>query len=373
VIPQLVGGLLPPGIHDVQVDEVLAAYCSGSATRQAAGLALRDLARALGESGAKYLLIGGSLPTSKSDIHDVDIVAVFARRSSVPSVAPRFSGLNVAVDLQYASEDEGDILDAMAEFFQLDREGRRRGLLRVQLVEAPSRTLAPPKPGLLDLVSAVYLNRYFEQESARRGLLITIHGIMSHAPWNADLTRIASSQGWVVAPFLYGYRTPLLLLSSGKRRKVLDQFREWIHAVAVEQKLPISVVAHSFGTYVAVKYLVGFDVPPYRFNALILTGAILDRDLDWSTRLAGRVGHVLHERAPLDSWVGRMPPVAKLSREALFGNAGVSGFRHKPRFLQERKSEVFNHSNVIRADVIAGRWLPFLNAHSGFLENSRHP
>lgn len=364
-IPELSGGVLPPGIYDADVSEVIDRFCQAGDTRRAAGFALRDLERALHSAGARYLLVGGSLASDKELIADVDIIAVFERRAAIPSAPPHFTGAGVAVDVQYASEDEAAILDALVEFFQRGRDGRTRGVVRIPLgTAALPGSYGKPAPATLDLVGAVYLNRYFARTGSRRGLLVTIHGIMSHAPWNADLSRLASSRGWVVAPFIYGYQSPLILLQRSKRRAIARKFSDWLHRIMVEEKLPVSVVAHSLGTYIALSYLLGFDEPPYTFEALILTGAILDRNLDWQGKLSTKVRHVLHERAPSDPWVRHMHLLKYIARDDLMGDAGVAGFAKHASFVDERVSELFVHDDMIQPDVIAGRWLPFLGAYA---------
>jgi alpha-beta hydrolase superfamily lysophospholipase len=174
----------------------------------------------------------------------------------------------------------------------------------------------------------------------------------------------------VVAPFLYGYRSGQLLLNLRHRIGIINDFRHWLDGVVVEEDLPVSVIAHSFGTYIAVKYLLGFEEPPHRFNAVILTGCILNCQFDWSAELSGKVGRVLHERAPEDPWVRRMAIGKVLTRDRLFGDAGARGFSTLPPFVEERTSILFDHTNVIAADVVRGRWLPFLNAHSRALSTS---
>lgn len=365
LLPELLNGVLPEGTHDATLEEVLNTFASNSESRNAARMALRRVVFALHEAGAKYLLIGGSLPTSKAEIADVDMVAVFTIGSAIPTSPLHISGLGITVDVQYASEDEEEILAALVEFFQVGRDGNRRGILRILLREndAPS-PLVKPSDAILRVVRDVYLKRYFARTTPRRGLLVTIHGVMSHAPWNAHLARLASSQGWVVAPYVYGYQSPLILVCKSRRGRIVDDFREWLHRVATEEDLPISVVAHSFGTYIAARYLLGFDQPPHGFNGLILTGSILSRDLDWDLHAEGRIGRILHERAPSDSWVSQMSKLSGMIGDPLLGDSGVTGFRKRSSIVQQRKAELFSHTNVIAPDVISGRWLPFLNAHA---------
>jgi len=128
----------------------------------------------------------------------------------------------------------------------------------------------------------------------------------------------------------------------------------------------ISVIAHSFGTYIACSYLLGFDTPPTRFDTLILTGAVVDHELDLE-RLKGKAAIIVNEVAPNDEWVG-FAKLANFGRDELFGYAGTQGFSKRTPRLIQRSSEIFTHTNVIRRDVIAQRWMPILEANVGSVD-----
>jgi hypothetical protein len=54
----------------------------------------------------------------------------------------------------------------------------------------------------------------------------------------------------------------------------------------------------NLGTYIACSYLLGFDEPPTGFDTLILTGAVVDHELDLE-RFKGKAASMLMRSPPL--------------------------------------------------------------------------
>ena len=94
------------------------------------------------------------------------------------------------------------------------------------------------------------------------------------------LPTLRSSNGWIFAPFTYGYFDLPQLVSAAQRDLIVDKFRMHIGDIFDRYRGDISVIAHSFGTYIVMKYLLGFDVPPVCIDTLILTGSILNEELN---------------------------------------------------------------------------------------------
>ena len=127
---------------------------------------------------------------------------------------------------------------------------------------------------------------------------------------------------------------------------------------------PISVIAHSFGTYILTSYINGFDeVLPVKFNSIILTGSIVNTNFDWNTCRGNKVARVRNEIAPNDQWVKWMPETKWLPLDPLFGKSGTEGFINDSEILTQPKNDIFDHNNVIKKDVITQIWMPYLNAN----------
>lgn len=366
-LPTLAGQYLPAGIHDAALQDVLEMFGGETPRRQELAAALLGTLEQFRGSKALYAFIAGSFVSRKIDPEDVDIVVVFPSVASIPSEFP--DGPLAGVDLLYASEDEPSILSALVKFLSSSKLGSETGIVRLQLgaKEAPLVLDPDVNESSVTAVRMLYALRTRPRSAnvpgKRKGLLITIHGIRTHAPWNAEVSRFASSQGWVVAPFVYGYTPAVALVCESRRRSILTAFRTWLDELVVAERLPVSVIAHSFGTYVFARYLTGFDEPPHRFQSAVLTGCILDESLHWKARFSGKVGKVLNEVAPADPWVCYMPAVRRVAREPLFGAAGVNGFLYKDDLVEERTTNLFDHGSALLRDVVCGRWLPFLAAN----------
>jgi len=144
---------------------------------------------------------------------------------------------------------------------------------------------------------------------------------------------------------------------------IADLFRQHIYEMHKIYRADISVISHSFGTLISAMYFFGFDDPPVHIDTWLLTGAILREDIDFAT-LEGKVANIYHEKAPNDKVVGYSTLIKNLAHP-LVGQSGKKGFTRQSPLLTERECDIFDHNNVIKRDIIAQRWLPFLEANAG--------
>lgn len=357
-------GVLPAGQHIATPEEFVARYCHGSIEREST---TRPVLRAIEyarDQNVRFIFVGGSFVTSEKDPRDIDLVFVCKSRESIPQSPERYIGAGFLLDIMFCSEDEPRIVDAYVRLLGEHRNGREAGVIQIDLYQSGKEWHASDEADeeLLQIVRHGYGRRIFVARSAPPGVLITIHGLLSNAEWNSEITRAASRQGWVVAPYLYGRQSPDLLMRAGKRREILDDFRQWLMDLVEDApELPVSVIAHSYGTFLFASYISGWDVPPVWFNAAILTGSIIRRDFEWTRYYGSGVCAVLNEVAPNDQWVTWMPD-GWAPNDPLFGRSGVDGFLNPPSFVQEGNVRLFDHNNVIRRDVLVTRWMPFLDA-----------
>ena len=149
----------------------------------------------------------------------------------------------------------------------------------------------------------------------------------------------------------------------------MDAFRHWLFELQYQYcstGTQISVVAHSFGTYLVGAYLDGFEkTTPVPFNSVILTGSILNEKFDWGGCAGGKVARIRNEIAPNDQWVKWMPdtPSAWVGLDPLFGKAGTQGFSDTTEILVQHSNKIFDHNNVIEKDFITSQWMPYLNSN----------
>jgi hypothetical protein len=111
--------------------------------------------------------------------------------------------------------------------FLLTRDHRECGIVHVTLTDKKRKAIwkAPfgPDPKTLELARTIYFQRHVINWNCQGRALITIHGIRSHGEWNAEIAHIASSSGWIVAPFTYGDIEATTTAEESERLRIVDQ------------------------------------------------------------------------------------------------------------------------------------------------------
>ncbi|MFV8801831.1 DUF6932 family protein [Yersinia sp. LJYL362] len=364
-------GYLPKGRHSCSAQQFIDRFCMINDKRQVLKKAFIDILDFANSRNAICVFVGGSYVTSKEDPNDLDVVIVLHYKEHIPSRPERLVLEGKRTDIMFCSADDPVVTASFIKLLSFERYGSGVGIMQINLnhPDEPWTTHHEPDDDTYEVIKRAYFNRHLVDLNEAPGVLVTIHGIMTHAEWNANLIPIASSQGWIVAPYIYGYTTPDILLNKGKRKEAVDAFRDWIYSIKqdfCQNGEQISVIAHSFGTYLVGAYLDGFEeFPPVNFNTLILTGSILNEDYDWESCAGYKVARVRNEIAPNDQWVSWMQrkPSEWLGLDPLFGQAGTKGFTSQSRILTQPTNKIFDHNNVIKKDVITSMWMPFLSSN----------
>lgn len=333
--------------------------------------AVLDLFSFARETGAREIFVGGSFITDKRDPNDLDVLVTYNLNQDIPRFAhyPRQS--TIEVDIQYAAYEYQDVLDSYVFMFAHSRAGVPRPVVRIPIAGGE-----PYQPGSFDesqlkSIKETYSNRYIVPRSQHKGILVSVHGLYSRGEWNVDIAPIASSQGWIFAPYTYTGNNWKLLFSPSKRKATIEHFRGWIYDICQRYNdlTPnLSIIGHSYGTYIVGKYLMGFPELPVDLNAIILTGSVLNRRYDWDKHFnEGRIGSVLNIHSPNDQVIKWMPDgrwKRRLRVDPLFGSAGFRGFDSNHVRLMQRELSILDHNNGIKRDVIETIWMPFLNNNS---------
>ncbi|MCU1782184.1 hypothetical protein NTD80_05395 [Pseudomonas sp. 13B_2.1_Bac1] len=364
-------GFLPEGIHTCSGSEFIEKFCSENEIRQNFRKAAVDIFDFAASRNANYVFIGGSFITEKKDPHDLDALIVLKSREHIPTKNERLLISGRRLDVMFCSEDDPKILNAFIHLLQNGRFNQNLGIIQVLLnsSQAAWEIRQFTDDDTYEVIKRAYINRELIELNEPAGVLVTVHGIMSNGGWNTHVLPAASNQGWIVAPYFYGFETPDILLNKGKRKAAVDDFREWIYDIQqtyCQNGEKISVIAHSFGTYLVGAYMSGFEeVPPVTFNTIILTGSILNENYDWAACAGNKVGRVRNEIAPNDQWVKWMPDKKWIELDPLFGRAGVNGFNSDSSILDQPRNNIFDHNNVIKRDVVRTMWMPYLNSNKG--------
>lgn len=367
-------GYLPKGCHAMVASDFIDEFChhSNRAPYEGAIINIFDFARS---KGATRIIIGGSFITNDDDPSDLDCMIVFHDERSIPSYVDCAQVGNLEYDILYGSEQEPRTIDTFIKLMSTDRYGREdRGYVEVLLCDemSPWEVHYVPNEDDFKIISRVYSERNIIERNKRRGLLVVIPGVRTRAEWLSNLIPAANHQGWQVAPFIYD-NPATLLFDNDHRKRIVEDFRGWIYDLEAKyQPLSISLICHSFGTYIITKYIDGFksvsDFLPIEIESLILTGSIINPDYDWNMHMPHKVGRILNIVAGNDDAVKYMPKsdMKKLiGMDPLFGRGAIDGIHCQSERILNRKFDILTHTNIFKDDIIEKVFLPFLNANNG--------
>jgi hypothetical protein len=139
-------GFLPEGLHVTTWTEFVERF-GGTARRTALLARLRPALLHLAQAGCPAVLVGGSFVTTKARPMDVDLVwsvegvaieklhPMFLGPDGLPAIKALFGA-----DLFPSILMEADSQEAFAEFFQHTRDGRRVGVVVVDLLTLDEET-----------------------------------------------------------------------------------------------------------------------------------------------------------------------------------------------------------------------------------------
>lgn len=367
-------GYLPDRTHQFTKQEFLEGFCDPArfltspsilAGRRLFSPAFSDLYQWAESAGARSVIVGGSFITTKSLPTDMDVLVVFAKRSDISSPSLDVGNDKAIIDIQCLSEDEPELLQAFMQLIGADRRYIGRGLAQIKFhpnVPTLEKSHIQSKMMQIAMLSYIHRNRSTRSDSSR--LVIPIHGIRSDANWVPKFTFLASTEGWSVAPFVYGFESGTILGNEKRKAEIVDEFRLWLDEIRKTFRGTISVVAHSFGTYIIGRYLETAGSLVEQFGGIVLAGSILNTEFKWDSILDDEaVTMVLNTRSEGDEWVKLLPEggIPILAKDPLMGRAAVEGFKVQHDRLLERQSNLLTHSSMFEADVILRIWLPFLD------------
>ncbi|MYN28788.1 putative lipase [Duganella levis] len=184
-------------------------------------------------------------------------------------------------------------------------------------------------------------------------LVILIHGIRTRGTWQ---DRVAS---WLkknegVKPVIVGFDYfdifsfwfPRLF-----REGAIEEVERKIRAAQMDNKgAIISVIAHSFGTYVLSQIL--SRRPDLQLHRVLLCGAIVSTKFPWDNLRSYPTEGVLNDVGTRDV----LPAVARTVSWG-YGNSGTFGFR-SPK-VEDRYFN-FTHSDFFTDDHIQTYWVPYI-------------
>ena len=357
-------GRLVKGTYVRSKESFINQFCTETEARAQFYKPFIDICEWAEDAGATSIVVGGSFVGIKPNPSDIDVLIFFANAADIPKSIESFYVDGTILDIQLLSEDQPAIVSAFLDLLATERMGVKHGLVQIKFHgQVQTHLLSSNRSELFEVVKSAYLGRKHAQLSKTRGLVIPIHGIRTFADWLPQFTFTLSSSGWSVAPYVYGYKEATILASENEKKAVVEGFRDWLANIRESYDGPISIVAHSFGTYVVGRYIEEAGDLLENFASIILCGSILNTEYDWAKHLNSyKVGAVMNTISEEDEWVKFMPDggYGYLVKDKLFGNAGRVGFVQEHQALTQVGSRLLQHNNIFKSDVIRGTWLPFL-------------
>lgn len=189
-------------------------------------------------------------------------------------------------------------------------------------------------------------------------VLLSVHGIRTTGRWQKQLIEATDEAGITYRPLDFGYFMALSLLLPGARRKKIEWFRHECEEKlrGIDENVPVSIVAHSFGSYLLAGALRKYS--DLKFDRIILCGSIVHSDYPWTSIIhdRGQANAVLNEAGGKDFWAGIVSWVV-----ADAGQSGVSGFLDLAggRVVQRLHAE-HRHSDYFYSGNYRKVWIPFL-------------
>jgi pimeloyl-ACP methyl ester carboxylesterase len=211
-------------------------------------------------------------------------------------------------------------------------------------------------PRLAKLAEIQIFTRYrLGPDTQKHHILTLIHGIRTRAEWQERIVALAKMHApeVEVIPIGYGRLRSLRfafprLFGEKPIALVLKQLRS---IRADNPNAEVSIIAHSFGTYITAAILANF--PDIRLNRIQLCGSIISTQYDWHAVKKQRIGTVSNDVGSRDCW----PVIAeKVSNK--YGSTGAYGFKQsgvKDNFHNLGHSDFFTESHFLNF------WLPFIS------------
>ncbi len=196
-------------------------------------------------------------------------------------------------------------------------------------------------------------------------VIALVHGIRDIGAWQSTVSAELASSGTVVSQIRFGLYPALrflfpISLAGPPIKKVLQELNDLKNEYP---KAKISVIAHSFGTYVLIRALRAD--PNLKLWKIVFCGSVMDDQFRW-VELKHRVGDgerptrdfIVNDCGTADHW-----PVVGSSFGWFYGMAGATGFSEsmiQNRFFRGMNEQGGGHNLYFDKEFVRMYWRPFL-------------
>lgn len=198
-------------------------------------------------------------------------------------------------------------------------------------------------------------------------VIVMVHGIKDVGAWQKTVSGALRAPKTEVVQFRFGLYPAIRFLfpfnlSGPAVRKVVEKFRD---VKAEYPNAKISVIAHSFGTYVVLKALEQ-DLN-LRLWKMVFCGSVANDQIRW-VRFKDRIGDGVRPTRDFvvnDCGTGDYWPVFGAAFGWHYGMAGATGFSEEMvlnRFHQGMNGKAGHHGLYFNSEFVERYWEPFLIA-----------
>lgn len=192
------------------------------------------------------------------------------------------------------------------------------------------------------------------EKNGRTQVVVLVHGVRDYALWQHSVRTTLEEAGFAVESTNYGRVNLLefLVPIAFFRRRAIETV--WRQIRIVRQNNPdadVSVVAHSFGTYV-IAHLIkeNFDI---KFDRILLCGSVVPYDFPFEQFQDRFRSPIINEVGARDVW-----PAMAENITFGYGSAGTYGFRRP--LVRDRWHNGAGHNFFLKQSFCREFWVPFL-------------
>jgi hypothetical protein len=197
-----------------------------------------------------------------------------------------------------------------------------------------------------------------EKSEGVEHLVVLVHGINTNAQWFPIIKNSLEAAGFVAVPAGYGiygvirFLLPIDLLRRAAISRVYDKIR--LARNYYKPKL-ISVIAHSFGTYVVARIIAeNFDI---ELNRVIFCGSVVRNDFAFQDNRYRFKPPLHNEIGTRDYW-----PVVASAITWGYGSVGSDGFQNP--VVNDRWHKGFRHSDFMTKEFCENFYIPSLRGEA---------
>jgi hypothetical protein len=191
-------------------------------------------------------------------------------------------------------------------------------------------------------------------DKTKKHIVVIVHGIRDFALWQNSVRSVLEGAGFEVEATNYGRLNLvqfLLPLRYFRKRAIATVWRQIRIVRQNKPQSPISVVAHSFGTFV-ISHLMkeNFDI---EFHRIIFCGSVVPYGFEYEQIQNRFTPPIINEVGTRDIW-----PAMAESITWGYGSAGTYGFRRP--LVRDRWHNGARHGYFLDRSFCEQFWVPFL-------------